>query len=246
MELPSHYNFKNKLGMRFGKLVVIEFAGRRNGVYYWKCECDCGETTTVLGSNLTPKRTKSCGCNYNLENIKPRVPVENRIAELEDKTAYSVIDPLSGKSNYKWLLHCPEHGEFLSVWNNVVNKGYGCPKCCKYGFQRGKSSYLYILSVYSEGDLLGYKIGITSQNPATRRYQINRKSSYDVFLSFSFKFDLGEDALDLETMLLRSFSANLFDKQDFQEGHTETIKTESLSEVLRITKDYHFRKHRII
>lgn len=55
------------VGQRFGKLVVIDFAGIK---YYngkaartqWLCKCDCGRTKVVLGSSLKIGAVKSCGC----------------------------------------------------------------------------------------------------------------------------------------------------------------------------------------
>lgn len=59
------YNFKDRTGERYGKLTVIE---RDNDAIYqsgklvrWKCICDCGNTKTVIGCNLS--KTKSCGCD---------------------------------------------------------------------------------------------------------------------------------------------------------------------------------------
>ena len=51
--------FKDRTGDRVGFLTVLEFAGRRGAVYYWKCQCDCGNeiTTTLRGS-----KWQSCGC----------------------------------------------------------------------------------------------------------------------------------------------------------------------------------------
>jgi hypothetical protein len=57
--------FKDILGQRFGRLVVIEkttkrgFAGRN---VYWKCLCDCGKTKIISGNSLRSGFTKSCGC----------------------------------------------------------------------------------------------------------------------------------------------------------------------------------------
>lgn len=45
-------------GKRFGKLVVLEYAGSGK----WKCKCDCGKETTVISSNLKKGHTTSCGC----------------------------------------------------------------------------------------------------------------------------------------------------------------------------------------
>ena len=48
---------------RFGRLVVKEENGRyiRKKVL-WKCICDCGNETTVVGGDLRNGTTKSCGC----------------------------------------------------------------------------------------------------------------------------------------------------------------------------------------
>lgn len=71
-EQPPYRHGKNGMidmtGERFGRLTVIEGAGKRRSVsgkdkgYYWKCRCDCGNTVTVSGSNLRQGLTRSCGC----------------------------------------------------------------------------------------------------------------------------------------------------------------------------------------
>ncbi len=49
--------------MRFGRLKVIGFAGKRNsGKNYWSCICDCGNAVDVYQFNLTGGKTQSCGC----------------------------------------------------------------------------------------------------------------------------------------------------------------------------------------
>jgi len=55
--------FIDLTGQRFGRLVVLEEAGRsKSGKVMWLCRCDCGnETVTVTGS-LKNGETKSCGC----------------------------------------------------------------------------------------------------------------------------------------------------------------------------------------
>lgn len=50
-------------GQRFGRLTVIEEAGRdkqRNAL--WKCKCDCGNECVVSSNNLRRGHTTSCGC----------------------------------------------------------------------------------------------------------------------------------------------------------------------------------------
>jgi hypothetical protein len=54
-------SYKDITGERFGRLVAVSHAGVKKKVTYWKCKCDCGNTTIVRYGNLG-KGTKSCGC----------------------------------------------------------------------------------------------------------------------------------------------------------------------------------------
>lgn len=54
---------KNEIGNRYGYLTVIERASNdKEGHARWKCKCDCGNETIVLGKHLRSGNTKSCGC----------------------------------------------------------------------------------------------------------------------------------------------------------------------------------------
>lgn len=58
---------KDLTGQRFGRLVVIEYAGSRvtpNGTHksLWKCRCDCGKETVIQGDDLKCGTSQSCGC----------------------------------------------------------------------------------------------------------------------------------------------------------------------------------------
>lgn len=51
------------IGKRFGKLVVVAQAPKRNDTHrYWKCQCDCGNVTETPTTNLNSGKSKSCGC----------------------------------------------------------------------------------------------------------------------------------------------------------------------------------------
>lgn len=54
----------NLIGKTFDRLKVIELAGvtTDRGASIWRCQCECGQVVTVLGSNLVARLTKSCGC----------------------------------------------------------------------------------------------------------------------------------------------------------------------------------------
>lgn len=56
---------------RFGMLVVVRIAYRRNRIIHWECKCDCGKMSTPSGRNLVRGLTKSCGCNkYGHNNLR--------------------------------------------------------------------------------------------------------------------------------------------------------------------------------
>ena len=67
-----NYNFRDRTGERYGKLVVLERA--EDAVFpsgklvRWLCKCDCGKLVTVIGSNLS--KTKSCGCDMYGHNMQ--------------------------------------------------------------------------------------------------------------------------------------------------------------------------------
>ena len=58
-------------GQRFGRLVVMNEAGKRNNFVAWKCRCDCGNEKVITGSSLRNGSTKSCGC-LNKEKTKEK------------------------------------------------------------------------------------------------------------------------------------------------------------------------------
>ena len=59
---------KDWIGKRVGKLTIVSYDGKRNGLHYWHCQCDCGRETSVAQSCLLRESTKSCGCTQDIRN----------------------------------------------------------------------------------------------------------------------------------------------------------------------------------
>lgn len=108
-------------GQKFGQLTVLERNGSSNtGVAEWKCQCDCGNIVTVLGSNLRNGHTKSCGC-YVLEQqgkIHLGDITGNRYGKL---VALERLDKKRG-SNYIWKCQC-DCGKITEVDINSLTQG---------------------------------------------------------------------------------------------------------------------------
>lgn len=49
-------------GQKFGRLAVVQKAGKRHGENVWLCRCDCGQEVSVKISNLKSGTSQSCGC----------------------------------------------------------------------------------------------------------------------------------------------------------------------------------------
>jgi hypothetical protein len=58
----NSYRRKDLTGRRFGRYVVLEFAGKSGNHALFKCLCTCGTTKIVQGTSLLSGDTKSCGC----------------------------------------------------------------------------------------------------------------------------------------------------------------------------------------
>lgn len=60
--ITNHPQIKDLTGQRFGRLVVLGFAGQRKSRSYWICRCACGTVVNVGAANLRRGNTSSCGC----------------------------------------------------------------------------------------------------------------------------------------------------------------------------------------
>ena len=76
-----NYRMRDLTGKRFGRLFVLGLSNKKHRrAKLWKCQCDCGNITYVLGYSLKSEATKSCGClrnekaeeNFNRNGGKPK------------------------------------------------------------------------------------------------------------------------------------------------------------------------------
>lgn len=63
----------DRMGQRFGKLLVIGFVDTAGGYARWLCKCDCDNEIIVASGNL--RRAVGCGCEQGVPRI-PRGPGE--------------------------------------------------------------------------------------------------------------------------------------------------------------------------
>lgn len=58
--------FIDLINIRFGRLTVIKYLGRKNKSRQskWLCQCDCGNQVDVFRGSLRSGATTSCGCYF--------------------------------------------------------------------------------------------------------------------------------------------------------------------------------------
>jgi hypothetical protein len=63
---------KDRIGQRYGRLLVVSEHDRVRGGVRWLCRCDCGSESVVTGCALQTGNTSSCGC-LRREQLSARV-----------------------------------------------------------------------------------------------------------------------------------------------------------------------------
>lgn len=85
------------LGRRFGRLVVVAYAGdeyiSKDNNSKWICRCDCGNTTIAGSGKLKTGHTKSCGCLVS-EMARERMLNNNPMKTEEQRRRMSEHNPM--------------------------------------------------------------------------------------------------------------------------------------------------------
>lgn len=123
-------------GQKYGRLTVIERAGRTaHGEHAkWVCLCECGNVTTVIGKNLRNGNTTSCGCAH--KEQMSQIGKANRTHGKSHTRLHKVWAGMIGrcynprKPYYKWyggrgITVCDEwRNDFQSFYDWAMANGY--------------------------------------------------------------------------------------------------------------------------
>jgi hypothetical protein len=133
--------YKDLTSQRFGRLVVIKDSEQRQGRrVLWLCQCDCGNTSVVLGKNLLKGNTKSCGClSKEVRGITLRKDKSGQI--FGRLLVVGCIGSASKKS--QWLCKC-DCGKYkiISGSDLATGKAVSCG-CYQLERRTGENSHLW-------------------------------------------------------------------------------------------------------
>jgi len=142
---------KDLTGMKFGRLTAAQYIGRppkgKGSLYY--CNCDCGNSVTVLGASLKCGNTKSCGCIHseqlaarNFKHGKVNSPIYGVWATMKDRCAnpsnrsYKNYGGRGIKVSESWMDFNNFHNDMISTYlkglslERVDDNGNYCKENC--------------------------------------------------------------------------------------------------------------------
>lgn len=126
-------------GQRFGKLVALRRLDEKKGkLFYWECQCDCGNLCKVPGTYLKNGNTKSCGCSkydglkkYNKkqseDNIIPKGSKFGKLTVIKDLG----IKPYGNSGNRRYYLCQCDCGNVKEILGNSLKQNHtiSCGEC---------------------------------------------------------------------------------------------------------------------
>jgi len=145
-----------------------------------------------------------------------------------DKYDYSRADERDGEG--RRCIICREHGPFWQAPNNH-SRGRGCRECAVGGFKPQLPAQLYLYNI--EDRWLGFGItGVPKNRHATHRYTL-RNVEHE--LMYTFEFDEGANALEIESLLKQKFVMVDIGYDGFR---TEAMGIDNLDSVLNIIEEH--------
>lgn len=99
---------KDLTGQRFGKLLVLHREPKDNPRTFWRCRCDCGQSTVKMGKYLTSGDTRSCGCDQRAMRQRGNPKYADTIAHRDHRREYTIWRSMKSRclvkssSNYRF------------------------------------------------------------------------------------------------------------------------------------------------
>lgn len=166
--------FIDETGNRYGRLVVLEYAGKnKHRQTHWLCRCSCGTEKVINGQSLRHGFTTSCGC-YNKERIvethkdkfvseetKRKVSESLKKHVVSEETRHKLSESLKGQNSPNWkggiTKGRPRNHEYKE-WRKVVYTRdlYTCQIC---GDNRGGNLVAHHIESYNNNPELRTALG---------------------------------------------------------------------------------------
>lgn len=140
---PRSHNFVNEIGNTYGRLTVIEIAGKNpQGRFNWLCECSCGNNKILNGSSLRDGIVKSCGCIVREGNqwLSEEDILDRQTKPRKCSKCLRMLPPdqFNQIRNSLWCKEC--RSSYEKSWRKSKVLGYGI--AYKYGLTLDEYGYM--------------------------------------------------------------------------------------------------------
>jgi len=170
---------KQILNKKFNKLTVVSFSYIKNQKSYYKCLCECGNTTIIRSNTLQTGLAKSCGCMEHKGLKREKNPQWNH--NLTEKERLE-----SNRRNIK-----PE----VKLWRKeiLIRDNYAC----QLSKQKGGKLCVHHLFNWADYPEKRFELGngITISEPLHKlfhRLYGTKNNTLEQFIEFKFRYDYGE------------------------------------------------------
>lgn len=193
-----------------------------------------GDFTVLVSNHLKGKGCRKCA-NQRLSETRSMTLeyASNRLKAVygSDVTFPKILDEFKTRHSHITGI-CKEHGEFKKTVTSLIYNESGCPKCSS-GVDRTKPTYFYINSLGKNY----IKVGVTN-HLKTRLNSLQLATCLSVENILNVKLESGYLALDLEKLILNSFSFGVLSRDIISQGFTETTDKYNLEPILDIIFDF--------
>lgn len=116
-------------GRKFGKLTVVcRVENNKHGQPQWKCICDCGNETVVVGQKLRKGITKSCGClvyeqKTRLKHGMTGTVLHNRWLNMKSR-CYNKNNKSYCRYGARGITICEQWHDFKNFYNWAMENGF--------------------------------------------------------------------------------------------------------------------------
>lgn len=109
------------LGKKFGRLTVLKELSKRTREHkVYVCMCDCGFSTTVVGSSLRSGNSRSCGC-VKVEKFLKRITTHGMSRTPEYKVWSAIKDRCLNKKNVRYKYYGGRGIRLCNRWKLFKN-----------------------------------------------------------------------------------------------------------------------------
>lgn len=118
-------NSSEWIGKRFGRLTIVDFTHAEPPYrgWWWVCQCDCGNTRTLIPGDVKQGKTRSCGCLH--DEVCTEKATKFKYSVINHKRLYSIYNGIKKRCCKESEPRYKDYGargiRMCDEWLNPIN-----------------------------------------------------------------------------------------------------------------------------